>query len=104
MFVVTMFFPNLPQIVFDQNYYLNDHLKNVKNLLDTLGLIDIEMQIGISDTNPETLPQYHAITNLKFHSIEDIHNAFIKTAKEIISDTSFFTNSKPVFQISKITG
>ena len=45
MFVVTMLFPNLPQIVFDQSYYLNDHLKNVsipKGLeIDNIDLRDI---------------------------------------------------------------
>lgn len=102
MIVVGMFFPLTTETNFNHIYYENSHYIKVKNLLTPLGLIDIEMQAGISDTNPEKPPMYHAITNFKFKSVEDVHSAFIQTAKEIIIDSSNFTNSKPVFQISKI--
>ena len=69
MIVVSMFFPNTNQTDFDNIYYADSHYKNLKNLLNPLGLVGIEMQSGISDTNPETPPKYHAITNFKFESI-----------------------------------
>ena len=101
MIVVSMFFPNTNQTDFDNIYYADSHYKNLKNLLNPLGLVGIEMQSGISDTNPETPPKYHAITNFKFESIENVHNAFIQTAKAIIIDSANFTNTKPLFQISE---
>ena len=52
MIVVSMFFPNTNQTDFDNIYYADSHYKNLKNLLNPLGLVGIEMQSGISDTNP----------------------------------------------------
>tara|TARA_B100000676_G_C17952057_1_gene772581 strand:+ start:59 stop:373 length:315 start_codon:yes stop_codon:yes gene_type:complete len=102
MIVVSMFFPNTNQTKFDNIYYRDSHYKIVRNLLDPLGLVEIEMLAGVSDTSPETPPKYHAITNFKFKSIENVHNAFTQTAKTIIIDSQNFTNTKPLFQISEI--
>ena len=102
MIIVDMFFPYAYDIVFDEKYYIEIHIEKIKNLLRPLGLIDIKIQKGISSSNPDIAPKYFAISHLNFNSVEEVHNAFTITAKEIIKDVNNFTNSSPEFQISEL--
>ena len=101
MIVVSMFFPNANDIVFDVKYYIETHIEKIKNLLEPLGLIDIQIQKGISSSNPGTPPKYFAVTYLNFNSVEEAHDAFTIAARQIIKDVSNFTNCSPEFQISE---
>ena len=102
MIRVTMLFPNDEGSKFDHEYYMNNHIPMVKGLLESLGLVEMNVDKGISDTDPNAPPRFHVIAGIVFNTVEDVHNAFISAAREILGDTKNYTDVKPAFQISEV--
>ena len=84
MIRVTILFPNDEGSKFDHEYYMNNHVPMAKGLLEPLGLVAFNVDKGISDTDPNAPPRFHVIAGMVFNTVEDVHNAFISAAREII--------------------
>ena len=102
MIRVTILYPNDEGSSFDHDYYMNNHVPMAKGLLEPLGMVGMNVYKGISDTDPNAPPRFHVIAGMVFNTVEDVHNAFISAAREIIGDTKNYTDVRPAFQISEI--
>ena len=102
MIRVTILFPNDEGSKFDHEYYMNNHVPMAKGLLEPLGLVAFNVDKGISDTDPNAPPRFHVIAGMVFNTVEDVHNAFISAAREILGDTKNYTDVRPAFQISEV--
>ena len=77
------------------------HLDLIQTLLGPMGLVNGEMEKGISGTDPNSPPPFVAIAHLYFNTVDELHSAFVAHASTIIGDISNYTDIKPQFQISE---
>ena len=101
MIKVTVLYPNEEGKTFDHDYWTSTHLNLVQSLLGPMGLVNGEMEKGVSGTDPNSPPPFVAIAHLYFNTVEELHAAFMAHASEIMADISNYTEIKPQFQISE---
>ena len=101
MIKVTILYPNEEGKKFDHGYWTTTHLALVQKLLGPLGLVNGEMEKGISSTDPNAPAPFIAIGHLYFNTSEEVHAAFTAHAGEIMGDIGNYTDIKPQFQISE---
>ena len=101
MIKVTVLCPSEEVKKFDQCYGTTTHLNLVQSLLGPMGLVNGEMEKGISGTDPNAPAPFVAIAHLYFNTVEELHAAFIANAAVIMADIPNYTEIKPQFQISE---
>ena len=101
MIKVTVLYPNEEGKKFDHGYFSTTHLALVQKLLAPMGLIKVEMEKGISSTDPNAPAPFVGIAHLSFNTTEEVHAAFSVHAGEIMGDIANYTDIKPQFQISE---
>jgi uncharacterized protein (TIGR02118 family) len=102
MIRVAVLYPRQKDTHFDLDYYLNKHVPLVRERLDSMGLIRVEVDDGIGTTAPDQPAPYAAIGYLVFESIEDFQKAFSAHGAELVADIPNYTNIEPQIQISRI--
>lgn len=102
MIKVTVMYPNDPDKKFDFDYYQNKHIPMVAGLLAPGGLIRVELEKGISGTDPNSPPMYVAVGSLYFNTLEEVHAAFSTHGRAIMGDIPNYTDIKPAFQIGEV--
>lgn len=95
-------YPATPGSRFDWSYYLGPHLALAHKLLDSRGLVRIEIDRGIGGMPPGAPAPYHAIGHLFFRTIAELESALAATAAEFIEDEPNYTGSPSVVQISDV--
>ena len=99
--VVAILYPNGEGKTFDMNYYAENHMPMVAELMgDAMGGYSIDK--GIAGRTPEDQLPYLAIGYLYFDSLEAYQNAFGPHAEQIVGDIPNYTNIQPVIQISEV--
>jgi len=98
---VSVIYPNSEGARFDMDYYVNSHLKMVKDSWYDLGMKSITIHKGISAPKPGTPPPFLVIGIMEFDSIEDFYAAGKSNGKEMAADLANFTNIEPVVQINE---
>ena len=101
MIKVSVFYLNEEGKKFDHGYWTTTHLNLVQSLLGPMGLVNGEMEKGVSGTDPNDPPQFIAVAHLYFNTVDEVHAAFMAHAGAIIGDISNYTEIKPQFQISE---
>ena len=101
MIKVTVMYPNEEGKKFDHGYLTTTHLNLVQSLLGPMGLVNSEMEKGVSGTDPNAPPPFIAIVHLYFNTVEEVHAAFMEHAGTIMGDIANYTDIKPQFQISE---
>ena len=81
---------------FDFDYYANQHMKLVHNLLDPFGLVKSEVDKGIGDS------PFTAIGHLVFKTAEDMQKGLEAHDPELAADLVNFSDIQPQFQVSEI--
>ena len=104
MIRVAVLYPQQNDSQFDLAYYLNKHIPLVKERLNSLGLIRVEVDEGIGTSAPDRLAPYAAIGYLVFERIEDFQKGFSAHGAELVADIPNYTNIQPQIQISRIVG
>ncbi|MCK0188549.1 EthD family reductase [Arenibacter sp. F20364] len=101
MIKLTVMYPNTDELLFDQEYYINEH---GQLLMDLLGdaIITSDINIGISGGSQGEPAPYVVITNLTFASPESFQQSFGANAEKILADLPNFTNVSPKVQISEV--
>ena len=102
MIRVTVLYPNTPGAKFDFDYYINKHMKLVKEKFGPMGLVKTEVDKGVSGMGAGTPPPYVNLGYMVFNSIEDLVKANEAHGGELGADVPNFTNIEPQFQISEI--
>lgn len=101
MIKVSVLYPNGADKKFDLDYYLNQHVPMVVQLLSPQ-LRSGAVEKGLAGDAPGTPPPYVAMGHLYFDSIEEFQKAFSPHAEKIFHDIRNFTNTQPVVQISEV--
>ena len=99
MIRVSILYP--PSEKFDQNYYINTHMKMVADRVGD-ALIKFEVDKGLSGGAPGSPAPYAAVGHLYFNSVEEFAQAFGQHAGEIMADVPNFTDAQGQIQISEI--
>ena len=90
-----------PSDKFDQDYYINNHMKMVKERIGD-ALLKFEVDKGLSGGAPGSPPPYAAVGHLYFNSVPEFAQAFGQHAGEIMADVPNFTDAQGQIQISEI--
>ena len=101
MLKVTVLYPNEEGKKFDHGYWTTTHLNLVQSLLGPMGLVNGEMEKGVSGTDPNAPAPFVAEAHLYFNTVEEVHAAFTNHAGAIMGDIPNYTDIKPMFQISE---
>ena len=101
MIKVTVLYPNEEGKKFDHGYWTTTHLALVQGLLGPMGLVNGEMEKGVSSADPSAPAPFIAVAHLYFNTTDEVHAAFKEHGGAIMGDISNFTDIKPQFQISE---
>jgi uncharacterized protein (TIGR02118 family) len=102
MIKVTVLYANKPGGKFDFDYYINKHMKLVKEKFGPMGLVKTEVDKGLGGRGPGAPAPYVAIGHMVFNSIEDFLKAEQAHGKDLGADIPNFTNIEPQFQVNEI--
>ena len=98
---VSVLYPKASGKHFDMNYYSNNHVGLVSTLLGD-AVIGASVDKGLSSSVPGSDPEFEAIGNLYFESMDSFQNSFGPNADKIMGDLPNFTNIQPIVQISEV--
>ena len=101
MIKVTVLYPNEDGKKFDHGYWTTTHLNLVQSLLGPMGLVNGEMEKGVSGSDPSAPAPFVAVAHLYFNTTEEVHESFKTHGGAIMGDISNYTDIKPTFQISE---
>lgn len=101
MVKVTIMYPNEEGKTFNMDYYAQNHMPLVAELLgDALKTYAIDK--GVAGRSPEEPIPYLAIGYLYFDQLSDYQEAFGPVAEQILGDIPNYTDIQPVVQISEV--
>jgi uncharacterized protein (TIGR02118 family) len=100
MIKLSIFYPYSEGKKFDMDYYSNNHVPMVNNILGN-SLRGMTIDKGLSGGVPGAKLPYMAIGNMFFDSMNDMQTIFA-SADQIMRDLPNFTNIDPVFQVSEV--
>ena len=89
---------------FDHDYYVNRHMKLVRERLGSFGLVRTEVDKGMAGGAPGAPAPYVAIGHVCFNSLDGFQKGMGQHGKEIMGDVPNYTNIQPQIQISEIIG
>ena len=101
MIKVTVLYPNEEGKQFDHTYFSSTHLALVQKLMGPMGLVNSEMEKGVSGTDPNVPAPFVAIAHLHFNTTDEVHSAFTAHAGAIMGDMANYTDINPTIQISE---
>ncbi len=101
MIKVSVLYPNGDGKHFNMDYYCNQHVSLVKQLLGN-AMKAATVEKGLGGGAPGSPAAYAAMGNLYFASIDAFQNSFGPNAEKIMADLPNFTNIEPVVQISEV--
>jgi uncharacterized protein (TIGR02118 family) len=101
MIKVSVLYPNSDGAKFDMDYYLNNHMRMVREKLGA-ACRNIGVDQGISGTQPGEKAAFIAMGHLFFDSADAFRNAFGPHASAIVADIPNYTNVQPTIVISEV--
>ena len=101
MIKITILYPNGEGKTFDMDYYANNHMPMVAELMGD-AMKGFAIDKGIAGRTPEDAIPYLAIGYLYFDSLEAYGQAFDPVAEQILNDIPNYTNIQPVVQVSEV--
>ena len=101
MVKVTILYPNGKGKTFNMDYYAQNHMPMVAEVLGN-ALTCFEIDQGVAGRTPNDTVPYLAIGYLYFTSLEAYQEAFAPNAAQITGDIPNYTNTVPTIQISEI--
>ena len=101
MIKVSVLYPNDEGKTFDMNYYCNNHVPMVRQLLGS-SCTNAAVEQGIAGGTPGSKATYIALGHLYFDKVDDFISSFTPHANTIMGDIPNFTDTIPVIQISEV--
>jgi uncharacterized protein (TIGR02118 family) len=101
MIKVSVMYPNSSDATFDIDYYCNNHMVMVGELLgETLKSSNVDH--GLAGGAPGEIAPFIAMGHLLFDSVDSFQKAFGPHAEKILADIPNYTNTQPQIQISEV--
>src|SRR5437868_10307315 len=101
MVKVSVLYPNDEGKKFDMNYYCDNHVPMVMQLLGS-SCVNGAVEQGIAGGTPGSKAIYIAMGHLYFDKVEDFVSSFNPNANTIMGDLPNFTDITPVVQVSEV--
>ena len=101
MIKVSALYPNQPGKIFDIDYYCDQHVPMILELLGD-AVKGAAIEYGLRGVEPGSPPTYIAMGHLYFNSIEEYQNSFGLHSDKILADVPNYTDIKPIVQISEV--
>jgi uncharacterized protein (TIGR02118 family) len=101
MIKVSVLYPSGDDVTFDYDYYLQQHIPMVTELLAGT-LRDVSVDRGIAGGEPGGPPPYLAMAHLVFDSLEDFQIATAPLSERLGADGPNYTNATATVQISEM--
>jgi len=89
---------------FDMDYYINKHMKLVRERLGSFGLVRTEVDKGVAGGAPGAPAPYVAVGHVYLNSLDGWQNGMGQHGQEIVADVPNYTNIPPQIQVSEIIG
>ncbi|MCH7621512.1 MAG: EthD family reductase [Chloroflexi bacterium] len=102
MIKVSVLYANEEGKKFDMDYFSGKHMPLVQSRLNSMGLLRIEVERGVSSADPNAPAPFVAIGVLYFNTAEEVHEGFKTHGREIMGDIPNYTDISPQIQISEI--
>jgi len=100
---ITVLYPNEAGKTFDYDYYVNKHMKLVRDRLGS-AIVRTEVDKGVAGGAPGAPAPYVALGHVYCNSIADFQKGMGQHGKEIMGDIPNYTNIQPQIQISEVIG
>ena len=104
MIRVSVMYPSGEGKKFDHDYYVNKHMKLVRERLTSFGLVRTEVDKGVAGGAPGSPAPYVAIGHVYFNALDGFQKGMGQHGKEIMADIANYTNIPPQIQISEVVG
>ena len=101
MIKVSVLYPYTEGARFDTDYYVNQHLAMIKNLVGT-ALQKMELEEGVSGGMPGSKPVYQAAVHMYFETTDAFFQSFGPHASKIVKDVANYTDIRPLTQIGSV--
>ena len=102
MIRVNVTYANKEGARFDFDYYVNRHIKMVRERCGPFGLQSVTVDRGVSGVAPGSPATYACVASLTFASLEGLQQALAAHGAEIMADIPNYTDIVPVIQVSEI--
>lgn len=103
MIKVSIMYPNVEGSKFDIQYYADVHMPMSINLVkDHPGFRGVSVEHGISGVDPAVRPDYVAMCDYLFNSVEDFWDATNPHGETLQRDMLHCTDITPHIQISEV--
>jgi uncharacterized protein (TIGR02118 family) len=101
---ISVLYANEPGKKFDLDYYINKHMKLVRDRLTASGLVRTEVDKGMAGGAPGAPAPFVAIGHVYFNALDGFQKGMAQHGQEIMADIPNYTNIPPQIQISEIAG
>jgi uncharacterized protein (TIGR02118 family) len=101
---ISVYYANEAGKKFDVDYYVNKHMKLVRDRLTAFGLVRTEVDKGLAGGAPGSPAPYVAVGHVYFNALDGFQKGMGQHGKEIMGDIPNYTNIPPQIQISEIVG
>src|SRR5437763_14601661 len=102
MIRISVLYPSSEGKKFDVNYYVNKHMKLVRERLGSFGLVRTEVDKGVAGGAPGSPTPYVAIGHVYFNALDGVRAGMGQHGKEIMADIENYTNIPPQNHISQV--
>jgi uncharacterized protein (TIGR02118 family) len=103
MISVMVLYPNKPGSRFDMDYYVDRHLKLVRERLAPMGMRSMTY-IAEAALDPSAGPQtYRLVADLRFDDMEATRRALEAHGPETQTDIANFTDVEPIILIGEVS-
>lgn len=99
---ISVMYPTGDGKKFDHDYYVNKHMKLVRERWGGMGLQKIEVDRGVAGGAPGSKAPYVAVGHVYFGSIDQFQKAAAAHGKELFADVPNFTDIAPQMQVAEV--
>jgi len=104
MIRVSVLYANEAGKKFDHDYFVNKHMKLVRERLTSFGLVRTEVDKGKAGGAPGAPAPFTAIAHIYFGTLPEFQKGMGQHGKELMADIPNYTDIQPQVQISEIIG
>lgn len=102
MISVIMMYPKTADSTFNWDYFINTHIKRIRETFAGLGLARLVLHEGVGGGMPGTPAAYMCLCEFMFETLEGFQQGFMQEGAWIMGDVPNYSSVMPQVQISTI--